>query len=356
MMNRIINTMFHGSLRAKVFLWSVFVMILATVLLGVFAAVMGSSAFGIGAFVCGVCTLITSQSVSLSELEKGRRRNKNKKKKEKTAKEKRSVSDRAKKEKGEEIDTGAPMDSKEREKAKARYIASMNDKKMKQLMKEHKIKQKHIFVMIDSYPQERISQTPGIMWRTDHHLHILAMDHKAIEFEVPLEDIKGIYYEKGVTADPQTDYASFQYANFISKLYKPYLPEYREMTQDGALVHVKNIFTIEPGISFTNTSMKGILQILTKVPLLVDDAVNTSKHFDEYFKEVYRYSILCKNGVYTLEEYREKMEGVLNELLTAPVTAKEFSKSLRDMNRYRLITSDYVMKYSQRYVSQNQEK
>lgn len=352
MMNRIINTMFHGSLRAKVFLWSVFVMILATVLLGVFAAVMESAVFGIGALVCGICALITSQSVSLSELEKGRRR-KNKTKKEKTVKEKRNGSDRANKQKQEEIDNGAPMDSREREKAKARYIASMNDKKMKQLMKEHKIKQKHIFVMIDSYPKERISQVPAVMWRTDHHLHILAMDYHAIEFEFALEDIKGIYYQKGVAADPRTDYASFQYANFISKLYKPYLPEYREMTQDGALVHVKNVFTIEPGISFTNTSMKGILQILTKVPLLVDDAVNTSKHFDEYFKEVYRYSILCKNGVYTLEEYREKMEGVLNELLVAPVTAKEFSKSLRDMNRYRLITSDYVMKYSQRYVSQN---
>ena len=45
MMQKIINTMFYGSLKAKIFLWSVFIMILATILMGVMAAVLGSSVF-----------------------------------------------------------------------------------------------------------------------------------------------------------------------------------------------------------------------------------------------------------------------------------------------------------------------
>jgi hypothetical protein len=134
-------------------------------------------------------------------------------------------------------------------------------------------------------------------------------------------------------------------------MYRPYLPEYREVTRNGEIEYLKNLFTIEPGISFTNTSVKGLLEILPKIPLLVDDAINASNHFDEYFKEVYRYSILCKNDVYTLEEYRKKMEEVLEELLVAPITGQEFSKSLRDMNRYHLITSEYVAKYTQRYIT-----
>jgi hypothetical protein len=89
---------------------------------------------------------------------------------------------------------------------------------------------------------------------------------------------------------------------------------------------------------------------------MVDDAINTSHHFDEYFKEVYRYSLLCKNDVYTLEEYRQKMEGVLEELLVAPITGQEFSKSLRDMNRYHLITSEYVTKYTQIYTTKTRER
>lgn len=351
MMQKIINTMFYGSLKAKVFLWSVFIMILATVLMGVLAAVLGSSVFGMGAVACGIAAFITSQSVSLSELEK-----KQKRKKTKTGAEASKEASSKKKKQKEETETGTPMEPGERAKAKARYIASMNERKMKQLLREHKVNQIHIFVMVDSYPEERISQTPAVMWRTDDDLHLLMLDGGGKEVEIPLHSIKGILFQKGVSADPQEEYPFLKYANFMTKLYKPFLPEYQEVTRDGELGYVKNLFTIKPGISFTNTSMAGILKVLDTVPLLVDDAVNMSSRFDEYFKEIYRYSILCKNGVYTLEEYREKMEKVLDALLIAPITGREFLKTLRDLNRYHLITSEYLTKYSQIYITQNHGK
>jgi hypothetical protein len=360
MMEKIINTMFHGSFKAKLFLWSVFVMILATVLMGVLAAVMGMASFGAGAVVCGLAALITSQSVSLQELNrKTKKPAKQKNRQQKTGKNI-SGSGTGNDPEGDhslqqEIDEGAPVDSREKARAKARYLAAMNGKKLKQLMKDHKIKQQHIFVMIDSFPREDISQTPAVAWQTDTHLHLLILDSAAREFQIPFDDIKGIWYQNDVEADPETDYTAFQYANFISKMYRPYLPEYREVTREGKLGYVKNLFTIEPGISFTNTSVKGVLQILPKTPLIVDDAINTSHHFDEYFKEVYRYSILCKNDIYTLEEYRHKMEEVLEALLTAPITGQEFSKSLHDMNRYHLITSEYVAKYTQIYITKTRE-
>lgn len=354
MMERIIHTMFYGSAKAKIFLWSVFAMMLATVLLGVLAAVMGSGVFLTGAICCGIAAFITSQSVSLRELERKGKKNKNGKgSKEKDGKRK-EKSGSGKKD--AEVGTTENMDPKEKEKIKARYLASMNEKKMKQLLKEHKIPQIHVFVMIDSYPEQKIKQTPAILWRSDTHLHLMLLDGGAREIEVPLNEIKGILYQKNVPANPQEDYAPFQYASFMSKMYKPYLPSCQEISRDGELAYVKNLFTIVPGISFTNTSMKNVLKILTKVPLLVDDAVNTSTRFDEYFKEVYRYSILCKNGIYTLEEYREKMEKVLDALLTAPISGQEFIKSLRDMNRYHLITSDYVTKYTQIYIKRDQNQ
>lgn len=351
MMQKIINTMFYGSLKAKIFLWSIFIMILATILMGVLAAVLGSSVFVMGAVACGIAAFVTSQSVSLSELEKKQKKKKPKKKAESGANEEKSA-----KNKSQEEEQGGAVDPGEKSKEKARYIASMNEKKMKQLLKEHKVNQIHIFVMVDSYPEERISQTPAVMWRTDEYLHILMLDGGGKEIEVPLIDIKGIFFQKDVPADPQEDYPFLKYANFMTKLYKPFLPEYQEVTKDGELGYVKNLFTIKPGISFTNTSMAGILKILDTVPLLVDDAINTSSRFDEYFKEIYRYSILCKNGVYSLEEYRVKMEKVLDELLVAPIDGREFLKTLRDLNRYRLITSDYLTKYSQIYITNNQSE
>lgn len=345
MINKIINTMFHGSMKAKIFLWSVFVLFVAAVLMGVLAAVLSSTVFLMGAVVAGVAAFITSQSVSLRELER--------KEKKRKQKDQQSVSGRNTSGGKEELQEGGE-NARDREKKKARYISSMNERKMKQLLKEHKVRQVHVFVMVDSYPEMHVSQTPAVLWKTNTNLHILLIDSSSREVKIPLADIKGILLEKNIPANPEEDYAPFQYSNFMSRLYKPFLPTCQEVSKDGEMGYVKTLFTIAGGVSFTNTSMAGLMKVLHKVPLLVNDPVNMSPRFDEYFKEVYRYSLLCKNGVFSLDEYRERMERVLQELLSAPIDANQFAKSLRDMSNYRLITSDYVTKYTQIYMTKKQ--
>lgn len=350
MMQKIINTLFYGSTKAKLFLWSLLGLILLTVLLAVFAAVLGSGVFGAGAAACGVAAFITSQSVSLQELER-----KEKKKKEKAEREAAEATGKLQK-KMEESGDWNSLGARERSRIKSQYLASMTEKKLKREMKDHQVRQNHIFAMVDSYPEEQVYQTPAVVWRTDHHLHVLVLEGRAHEIQVPLDKIQGILYQKGVAADPEKDYPTFRYASFVSKMYAKYLPEYQEVSQDGEIGFVKNVFSVYPGIVFTNTSMAGVLRVLPKLPLLVDDPVNQSAHFDEYFKEIYRYSILCRNNIYTLDEYRKKMEETLNQLLQAPISSAEFSKTLRDLNRYHLITSEYVTKYTQLYCTKNQLK
>lgn len=343
-MNKILHTMFYGSAKARVFLWSIVIMGLAAVLFGVLAAVLGSFAFGTGAFVCALAAFVTSQSASLTEIERNDRKQRQKQSSE-GAGTSRAVQQ-------EQANDGEDEEKvrKEQEKEKLQYLSSFNARKLKKLAKEHQVKQKHVFAMVDSYPAEKIQQAPAIVWRTDHYLHLLIMDRSAREFKIPFNDIKGVYYHKNMPADPEQDYLAFQYSGFMTGVYKPYLPEYKQNTKNGQIVYVKNLFTIHPGISFTNTSMKGIFSILTRAPFLVDDAVNTSRRFDEYFKDIYRYGILCKNNVYTLEEYRQKMESVLEELVEAPVTRDQFFQTLNAMNNYHLITQEYVTKYTQKYV------
>lgn len=336
--------MFYGSAKARVFLWSIVIMGLAAVLFGVLAAVLGSFAFGTGVFVCALAAFVTSQSASLTEIERNDRKQRQKQSSE-GAGTSRAVQQ-------EQANDGEDEEKvrKEQEKEKLQYLSSFNARKLKKLAKEHQVKQKHVFAMVDSYPAEKIQQAPAIVWRTDHYLHLLIMDRSAREFKIPFNDIKGVYYHKNMPADPEQDYLAFQYSGFMTGVYKPYLPEYKQNTKNGQIVYVKNLFTIHPGISFTNTSMKGIFSILTRTPFLVDDAVNTSRRFDEYFKDIYRYGILCKNNVYTLEEYRQKMESVLEELVEAPVTRDQFFQTLNAMNNYHLITQEYVTKYTQKYV------
>lgn len=120
-------------------------------------------------------------------------------------------------------------------------------------------------------------------------------------------DIKGILLVKNVPADPQKDYAFYKYNSFIGKMFRPFLPAYREKNNQGNLEFTKNTFRIDPGIYLTNTSVANLQSVLLPdVAFLVDDKVTSSTYFNEYFKEVYRNSILCKNGIINLEGYKRK--------------------------------------------------
>ena len=143
----------------------------------------------------------------------------------------------------------------------------------------------------------------------------------------------------------------------MTKMFQPYLPEYSEVSNEGKLAFRKNTFRIEPGIQLTNTSMANLRKVLLpSVAFLVDDKVIASSRFNEYFKELYRTSLLCKNNVIDLAEFRESMVKTLDALLEAPIPGKEFVNTLYDLNKYHLIPKEMVALYSQKYRELNMNK
>lgn len=351
MLEKIVNSMLYGNLKTKVFLWSVLLMAVSAVALIMTAVVLGLPMLGLGGAGIGILGFFVSQSVSLNDL------NRSKKKKDRPVGE-RDVkhTDEKKAKEMQDIEEGE-AGRRRREKEKAQYLASMDAKKVKKLMKEHKVNQIHVKVMIDSYPAKKIEQAPAFMWKTDTKLHFMVLTGQAEEFEVPLEDIKGILLVKDVPANPERDYMPFKYSSYIAKMFQPFLPEYFESTKEGTLQIKKNTFRIEPGIYLTNSSVGNLRRVLLPgVAFLVDDNVIASRKFNEYFKEIYRQSILCKNLVITLDEYKESVGKNLDALLEAPISGTEFVNTIYDLNKYRLITKDFVVKYTQLYRERNMNK
>lgn len=331
MLEKIVNSFFYGNLKTKVFLWSVLILTLGAVFLLLAGIVLAMPLLGVGGVGVGLLALVVSQSVSLHDLQK------EKKKKEEQDKKQ--------------------DEKKEKERAKARYLSSMDSKKLKKTMREHKVNQIHVKVMIDSYPEKNLEQVPAFMWRTDTMLHFMVLADRAYEFEVPLNQINGFLLVKNVPVDPEKDYLAFRLSTFISKMFQPYLPEYFESSKEGELEVRKNTFRIEPGIYLTNSSVANLRKVLLPgVAFLVDDQVTESKRFNEYFKELYRASLLCKNLVITLEEYKSQVEETLDALVTAPISGTEFVNTLYDLSHYHLITKEYLAIYTQKYREINLNK
>jgi hypothetical protein len=350
MLEKILNSMLHGNTKTKLFLWTVLIMGVSAVFLLMAGIILAMPFLGLGGVGIGFVGLIISQSVSLNDLQREKKKKKKKASADKKDEKAEHSASNGKEKQQQEGEQEQEMSKKERERAKAQYLSSLNDKKVKKLMKEHKVNQVHVKVMIDSYPAKQIEQAPAFMWRTDTMLHFMVLSGKAEEFEVPLADVTGFLLVKNVPADKETDYAPFQASGFISKMFQPYLPEYFEETRDGQLEVKKNTFRIEPGIYLTNSSVANLKKVLLPgAAFLVDDQVMASSRFNEYFKELYRYSLLCKNLVITLEEYREQISKTLDALLDAPISGSEFVNTIYDLNKYHLISKNDVVFYTQKY-------
>lgn len=356
MFEKIVNGMLHGNVKTKFFLWTIFLFSMGALALLLTAFILGLPMIGAGGIGCALFALILSQSISLNDLSREKKdRIKKEKERKKRKSGKKAVSEDVSEE--NEADSAAierevteEVSRKKREREKAQYLAGMNEKKMKKLLKEHGVNQIHVKVMIDSFPKGQIEQAPAFMWKTDKMLHFLVLTGTAQEFEVPLQDIQGILLVKNVPADPEKDYMPFKFSNFITRMFQPYLPEYFESTNEGKLEIKKNTFRIEPGIYLTNSSVGNLRRVLLPgVAFLVDDKINRSTQFNEYFKEIYRDSILCKNSVITLDEYKEKIGKTLDELLDSPVSGKEFVNTIYALNKYHLISQEFVVEYTQKY-------
>lgn len=346
MIEKIIYSMLHGNAKTKAFLWSVVILAVGALILVMTAIALGLPYVGMGGAGMGLVAFIVSQSVSLESLQ---RKDKAKKMKEKQESDHPLTKENANRGKEETLEN-AEQNRKRKNREKAQYYASFDSKKMKKTLKEHKVNQIHVKVMIDSYPQRNIEQCPAFLWRTDTMLHFLVLENKAYEFEIPLVDIKNILYVKNVPVNTEKDYLAYKYGNFLTKMFQPYLPEYHEGTEAGKLKVTKNTFRIEPGIYFTNSCIGEVRKVLlSEVAFVVDDQVTASKRFNEYFKELYRESILCKNQVIDLDRYKERVEETLDALLDAPIDSNEFASTLYDLNKYHLITREYVVRYSQAY-------
>ena len=326
MIGKIIRSMTQGSTKTKLFLWAMILLGIASVVLFVAAWIMQIPVFVLAALVLLAVAFGAVNSVTINT-QKAQKSNKD-------------AYD------AKEEDDRSPQ---ERQREKARYLASLKQKDVKKILKQHKVSQSHQKIMIDSYQERKLEQVPAFAWRTEKTLHFLVLEGHANEFEISMDQIRGIYYEKNVTADIEKDYVPFQYSSYIAKMFQDYLPEYAERNVDGELVYQKNLFYLSNGLYITNTSMANLMKLLPKVPFLLDDNVCRSNRLDAYFKEIYKNRVLCEAHAITMDQYRQTIEDTLEALIQAPISGQEFVKSLRDMSKYHLIDQQQVSRCSQKY-------
>lgn len=354
MAGKIINTLKYGDKKTKGKLYILFGVLAAGVLGLVLAWALSNVLLGVGAFFVLVADgiLLLNSSFTSKEIAGKKERIKPEKealREKSTEKEKQEYGalewipgeERERKERKEkEQSVKKVVPEPEEEEITENPLVTYDEKKLKRVMVAYKVKREHVPVMIDYCQAERISQCPAYVWKDAKYLYFLLLEKEARLIKAELSDIDGIHIRRGMTARPTFEYPNMREASMLSKLFSTYLPNYYQTSQDGHRVEFKkNLYSAAPGIWCTAPSVKNILKLVPGRFILEESKIEAES---SYYREIYIARVLFYDGVYSPNEYKEKVIRTLTGLAEANVSMNTFHEYLAKMMLKGLIPQEYA--------------
>ena len=212
---------------------------------------------------------------------------------------------------------------------------------LKKAMHRYRVKREHRPVMIDSCPSKGIRECPAYLWRDRHKAYLLLLEKKPRRIEYPLEKMAFLEYQRAVEASPDKEYPAFQKNSPVTSVFKAFLPDYYQRRKNGVISDLKNLYRMAGDLAFTNTSVKNVMEVL-KPGFRVKDAVTSGNRYGAYFTESYQQNILLRDRVLEVDEYKERMKGLLQQMAQEEISLREFQHRLEELVEYRFITEDFA--------------
>ncbi len=331
MLRKIWNTLRHGDSRTRSFLVWEIALILATVIL--FGAAILNHSFlpGLVAVVTAIIAAAMAKDVALVVKRDGavggspegeKKRKKEKKNEEHNAREQ----EEREREDEEEFGDNA--------------LASMTEEKLKRLLVRYKVKQAHVPVVIDLCIPERVRQAPGFAWVEDGSLKILLIDRKARMMERPLSGLQVMEVERGIAVKASGEYVELRDSEVMKKAFTPYLPRYQKKEIGGRTVLIKNLYVLDEDIKFTSTSVNQLKKLFSFRIEIADRRLQTME-LSPYYKQLFVDSFLWRDGILTLQEYKNQVEQVIDSMADPAVPYGEFETTLGAMINSGLLPTEY---------------
>ncbi len=364
MAGKLINTLKYGSSRTKRKIYLMFGILAAGVVLAVTALLRGNEMLGLAAFmvvfVDGLILFNTSfeeKTISVKQAEKEKKEKKKKEKKTADDGEEDNpgalewVSSEKKKKEKKEEDTEEKTGTEEKEQEKNKWnesqepeeenpLVQYDEKKLKKLMVAYKVKKHHVTIMIDTCQTEKIMQSPAYMWKDSTYLYFLVLEEEPRLIKSPVAESKAIHIKRGMAARPLEEYKDMNEPSLVSMIFGNLLPKYyKKESSPYRTDYRKNLYSAAPGIWCTSTSVKNMLKLLPNNFILDDSKAEAES---TYYQEIYVARLMYWDGVYSGQEYKEKVLDVLKGLQDAGLSEGTVREYLNAMLMKGLIPREYA--------------
>ena len=224
-----------------------------------------------------------------------------------------------------------------------KILEQYDEAAVKKIMVRYKVNTDHKPIMIDACDSLGVSQCPAYVWINKKELQLLLFEKEPRKVSLPAAQAI-VYYEKGASASPASDYPAFRKASFLSLVFKTYLPTVYEAGSGMRKIYKKNLYVLSPDLKVTNTSAATLLDMLQAEPTLTRGFTDPRMN-NPYFEAAYKYSFMLRDGVITVTEFKNKLKNLLKTMAEAKIQEKDFQVNIDLMVENNLITKEYADYY-----------
>lgn len=339
-------------------MWSIILLLIGSIALIVYAGLSGKFLFFIIAIICALAALIISQAFTLEEsgIVKNSSGDSGKEKFKKGLSHKDTAHIDSSNDNSLEDDDTLKNDSTEEDsitkngkatdkKPESDY-SQYDEKSLKKIMHEYKVKKDHRTVLIDGSNTFVINQCPAYIWVAHNAFHILLIEKEPRHITIPEFKITSVEYLSGRMSEYQKEYIAFNKPSIITNVFSEYLPDYISIKGARDNIKAKNLYMIYPDICFTNNSASQLFDLLY-LDFKVSDNITLSSNYNDYFKNAYKNGILLRDKVMSIESYKNHIKSILEDLSLSSISQDEYDTTIEHLLKHHLITKEYADFYSE---------
>ena len=178
------------------------------------------------------------------------------------------------------------------------------------------------------------------MWNDAKYLYFLVLDKEPRLLKSKLSDSDKIHIRRGMSARPMDEYPELNDKSVVSMVFGGLLPKYYTVeTGPYRTEYRKNMYSAAPGIWCSAGSVKNMLKLLP-ARFVLDDGKLEGESI--YYQEIYIARVMFYDGIYSAQEYKEKVLEILGELIRAEFSENVVKEYLNSMMVKGLIPREYA--------------
>lgn len=217
-------------------------------------------------------------------------------------------------------------------------------KALERVKRKYRVRKEHRPIIIDSSVSYGIKECPAFMWRIHNKVYLLLLEKEPRRISISRDLIRHMGYEPNVEAGPEGEYEAFKKESLVTSVFKEFLPDYKIVKGKDGKKKVKNLYTIYPDIHISNRSANDVLDLLC-LNFMPEDKITKSDALNGFFKRIYAAQILYMDQVYEIMEYKESVENTLKDMCYAEMSKREFTETLDNLVKGKLISKQYANYY-----------